>query len=125
MDMSFTKDPQWICEREALWTKRLKGTSLAEDLSKKSLKMLHAYFMTGELQEGDSLRVKDRLLFFPAPSLEGFEHVLKHNMPENPTNDDINDIAWFFRQSVKEAPGVSEETALARISHRSPASLAD
>lgn len=112
MDMSFTKDPQWIREREALWKSLVKDYSLAEETSKKRLNMLHMYFMTGDLQDGHSLRVNDRLFFFPAPNLKGFEHVLKHNMPENPTNDDINDIAWFFRQSVKQAPGVSEEMAL-------------
>lgn len=112
MDMSFTKDPQWICEREALWETLLKETSLAEELSERRLKIVRHYFMTGELQNGASMRIDDQLFFFPAPTLEGFEHVFRHNISGPPTDEQINDIVQFFRSEVRELPEASEDTAL-------------
>lgn len=64
MDMSFTKDPEWIRQREALWEDTLEKFDISAELSAKTVEALRRYFMTGEVAaDGEPPGARSRLFF--------------------------------------------------------------
>lgn len=111
MDMSFTKDPEWIAQRQALWKDCLESRSWEEELSKKQLQGLHTYFMTGNLVPGAPKAIEERILFFPKVDTEGIQHVLNYNIPEGATDNDISALKLFFSVGITDVPALSNEEA--------------
>ncbi|WP_203143423.1 hypothetical protein [Marinobacter mangrovi] len=110
--MSFTDDPIWIAKREALWEQCLDSRGWAEELSRKQVRDLHAYFMTGRLTKGEPKPVGARLNFFPDMNVEAIEYVLTHNMPEGATEKDVSSLKLFFSGGIDDVPGVKTEEAV-------------
>lgn len=113
MDMSFTNDPEWIRQREALWEDTLEKFDISAELSSKTVEALRRYFMTGEVAaDGEPPGARSRLSFFPAMNIEAIEHVLKYNMPDGASDKDIEELKIFFYVGVKNVPGISLDEAL-------------
>ena len=107
MDMSFTKNPEWIAERQKLWDECVDSLGWSEELSKKQITDLHEYFMTGVLKKGSPSSVAERILFFPRVNIESVEHVLKYNIPEGVADKDIADLKAFFSAGIEYVPNLS------------------
>jgi hypothetical protein len=76
IDFSCTEDPEWIREREIIWSEVedwLKG-----DLRRKELNSLKVYFMTGVLEEGRVLSAKSKYGYFPIQNREGWDYVIEN-----------------------------------------------
>lgn len=89
IDLSFTKDPEWIKQREVLWEPR--GKDLKSNFSKKEIADIKQYFMTGIV--GNTYQEDaGKLGYFPVQSPEGWDYVLE-NMIGKPE---------FFRSSINQ-----------------------
>lgn len=82
IDLSITKDPEWIKQREEQW--KIVSKSLKENLRKKQLEVIHHYFLTGEINEGESISSEGaKFSWFPVQTPESwdylFEHVIKNS----------------------------------------------
>lgn len=117
MDMSFTDDPTWIAEREALWNECLDSRGWAEDLSKKQVRDLHAYFMTGRLTKGEPKSVRGRLEFFPFMNIGAIEYILKNNMPEGAKEQELSQLKLFFSGPIEDVPGLKANEAAGIFRH--------
>jgi len=79
IDLSFTCDPQWIKEREALW--RQWEVEIKANLRKKELADRKQYFLTGcegDLFTGDA----GKLDYFPLQAPEGWDYVFENFIQE-------------------------------------------
>jgi len=89
IDLGFTKDPEWIKQREVLWEPR--GKDLKSNFSKKEIADIKQYFMTGIV--GNTYQEDaGKLGYFPVQSPEGWDFVLE-NMIGEPE---------FFRSSINQ-----------------------
>jgi len=117
MDMSFTRDPDWIHRREALWKETVKKFDIGNGSPQERVERLHTYFLTGELVEGNPRDVRSRLFYFPAMNIEAVEHVLKHNMPDGVNDNDITALKIFFAGGIDNVPGSRTDAALEIFKH--------
>ena len=76
IDLSFTKDPEWVKQREVLW--ELWREEIKSLSTKKELNEYRHYFMTGE--ELPNVDISDEALFdsFPLQKSDGWNYVLQH-----------------------------------------------
>ena len=76
IDLGFTKDPEWIKQREVLW--ELWREEIKSLSTKKELNEYRHYFMTGE--ELPNVDMSDEALFdsFPLQEADGWDYVLQH-----------------------------------------------
>jgi len=117
VNMNFTEDPDWIAQRQALWKDCLENRSWEEELSKKQLRGLHTYFMTGNLVPGAPRAIEERIFFFPRVDIEGIQHVLKYNIPEGATDKDVSALKLFFSVGIADVPALSSEQAAEVFRH--------
>lgn len=76
IDLSITKDPDWIKKREEIWKPISK--MLGEDLRKKDLEKVHHYFMTGSLKEGEALTDAAVFGWFPIQTPAAWDYLFQH-----------------------------------------------
>ena len=76
IDLSITKDPDWIKKREEIWKPISK--MLGEDLRKKDLEKVHHYFMTGSLREGEALTDAAAFGWFPIQTPAAWDYLFQH-----------------------------------------------
>lgn len=76
IDLSITKDPDWIKKREEIWKPISK--MLGEDLRKKDLEKVHHYFMTGSLREGETLTDAAAFGWFPIQTPAAWDYLFQH-----------------------------------------------
>jgi hypothetical protein len=76
IDLSFTKDPEWMEQREVLW--ELWREEIKSLSNKKELDEYRHYFMTGEALP--NVDMSDEALFnsFPLQKTDGWDYVLQH-----------------------------------------------
>lgn len=78
IDLSFTKDPEWMAKREKLW--KPIGKSLREDFKKSKVEEIKYYFMTGDFLNGQYLTGNACVLWFPLATNEGWDYVFENNV---------------------------------------------
>lgn len=113
MDLSFTKSEEWIAKREAFWVDfsadYLPGTT------RKELKAIHKYFMTGDFPVDKALLSPAQMIgFFPVCSSEGASYVLKNYFSQDSygkfTDDDCREIQDFFMDYIELMPWFDVDT---------------
>lgn len=97
IDLSFTRDSEWIKERERLWEPR--GKSLSSDFTPQQVADIKQYFMTGT--PGDSYKEDaGKLGYFPLQTPEGWDYVLEHVFQESKSFEDSVRLAYQDRSDV-------------------------
>jgi len=83
IDLGFTKDPEWIKQREVLW--ELWREEIKSLSDKKELDEYRHYFMTGELLPATDMSDEGLFNSFPLQKEDGWNYVLQHlaNNPED------------------------------------------
>ncbi|GAA5524937.1 hypothetical protein Maes01_01496 [Microbulbifer aestuariivivens] len=109
-NLSFTKDPAWIKERENIW--RQIESQVAEGLSRKVYNRWKTFFFTGELIGKGRLNQGDLLEFYPKFDLEGIREFLADPPFQPLTQRDYESILFLFAIRIHDAPGVTLEQAL-------------
>lgn len=76
IDLSFTKDEEWITERKKIWNKW--SPRLEKTLTPQQLSVVEKYFMTG--QESAEYKLSDGALldYFPLQTAEGWDYVFEN-----------------------------------------------
>lgn len=74
MDLSFTKDSNWVAQREMQW--KAVEAPMREGLSRKKVEAIKHYFMTGEKSKTIT-DIMTIISFFPAFTIEGIQYCLK------------------------------------------------
>lgn len=94
IDLSFTKDPEWVKQREVLW--ELWREEIKSLSTKKELNEYRHYFMTGE--ELPNVDISDEALFdsFPLQKSDGLNYVLQH-LAKNP-----DDFQRLFTETLQD-----------------------
>ena len=76
-DLSITKDPEWVKKREEQW--KVVSQSLKENLRKKQLEVIHHYFLTGEIKEGESIKSEGaKFDWFPIQTPESWDYLFQY-----------------------------------------------
>lgn len=81
INLSITRDPEWIKKREELW-KPIEA-DYKEHLRKKEIEPIYHYFMTGQLRPGDILSEGAQFDWFPIQNIEAWNY-LYQNVVQNP-----------------------------------------
>ena len=110
MNLSFTKDPQWIEQRTLLWNEL--ESELKNGLSRKEVERWREYFFTGSLPSGKSLSPFSLLTFFPQFDDEGIQYCLKNVITEKMTDDQFWSLQTLFAGNLKTVPGLALEDSL-------------
>ena len=76
IDLSITKDPDWIKHRENLW--KVIAKDLKEGLRKKDLEKVHHYFMTGSLRDGETLTDAAAFGWFPIQTPDAWDYLFQY-----------------------------------------------
>lgn len=76
IDLSITKDPDWIKQREELW--KPISSMLGENLREKDLEKVHNYFMTGSLRGGETLTDAAAFGWFPIQTPTAWDYLLQY-----------------------------------------------
>jgi len=110
MDMSFTKDPEWIKERKKLWRKTAK--EIAPELKPRQMEGAQHYFFTGEVANGEPRSLYDRLWTYPKVDIESIQFVLTHRYRTALGDErNLSDLIMFLRGGGLRAPGVCLDEA--------------
>jgi hypothetical protein len=78
IDLSITKNPDWIKQREEAWKKVYAYKK--EDTRKSKLAVIKRYFMTGETTDGDPF--EGNLNWFPLQNPEGWDYYFQFGTSE-------------------------------------------
>ena len=70
-DLSFTKHPAWIAEREIHW--KPIEEFLKENNRKKTIEQLRKLFFTGEIENAEDIREGFALLYYPLQTAEAWD----------------------------------------------------
>ncbi|MCB9236274.1 MAG: hypothetical protein H6581_31790 [Bacteroidia bacterium] len=101
VDLSFTKDPDWIAEREKMWEPL--AENLSEDMRKKEVEARKVYFFTGAQLENFPIADVGLLRFFPLQTPEGWDYVYEKLVRKPITfEEELN--SWIFNQSSTRTP---------------------
>lgn len=77
LELSIIKDPAWIKKREEQW--KIVSPSLGENLRKKQLEVIHHYFLTGEIKEGESISSEGaKFSWFPIQTPEAWDYLFEY-----------------------------------------------
>lgn len=76
IDLSVTKDPDWIKKREEMWVPISK--MLSEDLRKNELDKVHHYFMTGTLRPGEAMSDGAKFSWFPIQAPDAWDYLFQY-----------------------------------------------
>ncbi|KZZ50187.1 hypothetical protein A3759_17205 [Thalassolituus sp. HI0120] len=87
LDLTFTKDPIWIKEREAIWKSWSPG--LEREMNLKSLNVYKKYFFTGLLEEGDELYDSAIFECHPLQSEEAWDYILSNIVRKSSVFEDL------------------------------------
>jgi hypothetical protein len=93
IDLSITKDPEWIKQRELLW--KPIGESFGEGLRKKDVEKIHHYFMTGILREGEELIDGAKFSWFPIQTPEAWDYIFEHIFDSKDAAKEFEQIFYF------------------------------
>lgn len=93
IDLSITKDPEWIKRREELW--KPVGESLSEGLRKKEVEKVHHYFMTGRLREGEEMSDGAKFYWFPIQAPEAWDYIFEHLFDTKNASSEFEGIFYF------------------------------
>lgn len=77
IDLSFTKESEWIKQREEHWKPILKN--LKGNYTKKEIADIKQFFMTGIVGKTDD-EDSEKFSYFPLQSFEGWGYVLQHEI---------------------------------------------
>lgn len=75
IDLSFTKDPEWMAARETSWL--IVEEELKRGLRKKGLSLLKSYYMTGALPEEVDYSAITIFGYFPLQTPEGWDYIFE------------------------------------------------
>lgn len=75
-DLSITKDPEWIKQREALW--KPIEENYKQHLRKKDIEPIRHYFMTGTLYPGHTLSEGAQFDWFPIQNTEAWNYLFQN-----------------------------------------------
>lgn len=79
LDLSFTKDPQWISQREQQW--ELIKQNYSSELTRKQRDVYRQYYLTGIPPKNYSdIYLENYILLFPLQTKEGLTYCFKHNI---------------------------------------------
>jgi hypothetical protein len=92
-DLSVTKNPEWIKEREELW--KPIGESLKEGLRKKDVDKVHHYFMTGMLRDGEEMSDSAKFYWFPVQTPEAWDHIFANMFNSTDAEKEFESIFYF------------------------------
>ncbi|ACE83939.1 hypothetical protein [Cellvibrio japonicus] len=111
IDLSITKDPEWIKRREALW--KPIGESLSEGLRKKEVEKVHHYFMTGTLRDGEEMSDGAKFYWFPIQTPEAWDYIFEHMFDTKEAASEFEKIFYFqFGDMSGRALDESQELAM-------------
>jgi hypothetical protein len=111
IDLSITKDAEWIKQRELLW--KPIGKSLSEGFRKKEVEKIHHYFMAGILREGEELSDGAKFDWFPIQSPEAWDYILEHLFDTKEAVKNFEKIFYFqFGDLSHRALNEAQELAL-------------
>ncbi|WP_416398404.1 hypothetical protein [Allohahella sp. A8] len=117
MNLDFTKDPEWIKQREELWKFTVRRSDLKSGISAADFKALHNYFMTGVLKGDNPTHILTRMKFFPQMSVDAVAHVLNYNMPEGVKDEDISMFTGYLSGGLDSTPGLETDAAVTLFNH--------
>ncbi|MBK8969879.1 MAG: hypothetical protein IPM37_00360 [Hahellaceae bacterium] len=101
IDLSFTKDPQWIAEREKLWGPL--EEILKPEIRRKELEAVRKYFFTGEQTKEYPLRDGERVGYFPLQTAEGWDYAYRDLVSlQDVFRQELE--MWIFNQSSTRTP---------------------
>lgn len=108
-DLSITKDPVWIKKREEQW--KIVSKSLGENLRKKQLEVIHHYFLTGEIKEGESISSDGaKFSWFPIQTPESWDYLFEYVIKDP---QEFEDKFYFqFEDLSERALTFDEELAM-------------
>lgn len=89
MDLSFTKDPNWISQRELQW-KEIENI-YREGSTRKEVMALKNYFMTGE-NPASLISVSSIIKLFPAFTVEGIQYCLNNYVSSSISDEQLERI---------------------------------
>lgn len=89
MDLSFTKDPNWISQRELQW-KEIENI-YRERSTRKEVMALKNYFMTGE-NPASLISVSSIIKLFPAFTVEGIQYCLNNYVSSSISDEQLERI---------------------------------
>lgn len=93
IDLSITKDPEWIKEREELW--KPIGESLSEGLKKKEVEKVRHYFMTGTLRESEEMSDGAKFYWFPIQTHEAWDYIFEYAFNTKDAASEFERIFYF------------------------------
>lgn len=106
-DLSITKDLEWIKKREEQW--KIVSQSLGEHLRKKQLQVIHHYFLTGEIKEGESISSDSaKFSWFPIQKPESWDYLFQYVIKNSQEYEDrfyfqfgdLSDRALTFEEEL-------------------------
>ena len=104
LDLSFTKDADWIANREKLWEPLEK--SLKKNLRKKEMQDVRHFFFTGELV-GTYKKGSSTFSYFPLQAKVGWDYVVENFFIDN--SDYKNALDWTLQGAYWEYEVVSQK----------------
>ena len=93
IDLSVTRDPEWIKKREELW--KPIGESLSEGLKKKEVDKVHHYFMTGTLRDNEEISDGAKFYWFPIQTPEAWNYIFENLFESNDPEKEYKEILYF------------------------------